>query len=213
MKLWIFDLDGTLVDSFSHYFKALEDIFTEYGKVFDNSLGHAALTDPLPQFFEKHLGKELALEGLEKLQQMSNDHAKDVRPFEGMIETIEGLIKQGKDVAIWTNRDLHSATLIIQASKLDKLFSCVVSGTCVTLRKPHPEGILRIAKQFNCELKDVTVIGDHEHDVQGAKTAGARAVRASWHSYWQVAPCETADHQFFGVSNFSQWVLGQIATN
>jgi phosphoglycolate phosphatase len=120
---------------------------------------------------------------------------------------IRELQARGSRVAVWTNRDLESASLILEHSGLGELMEACVSGTCVTLRKPEPEGLLRIIDRFGCRADEVTMVGDHEHDVTAAKRVGARAVRASWHAYWDEAPCPTADAQFRSVAEFQAWAL------
>jgi HAD superfamily hydrolase (TIGR01662 family) len=206
MKVWVFDLDGTLVDSFSHYFVLLDEIFREHGARFSSELCQPALTQPLPEFFEQHLGKEAVGPAMSVLQEKSNADAERIRPFEGLPAALRHLAEQGARIAVWTNRDRVSAELILEHSGLKPYAQAFVSGSCVNQRKPHPEGLLRIIDTFGCKPSDVTMVGDHEHDVTAAKSAGARAVRASWHSHWVVDPCTVADAQFHHVSDFSEWV-------
>lgn len=206
MKYWAFDLDGTLVDSFSHYFTALTDIFNEHGAAFSEKLHHSALTESLPLFFEQHLGATVATAAMTKLQTRSNDDATRIQPFNGMTALVETLLNQGARVGVWTNRDLISAKLILEKTGLDRLVEICVSGTCVGQRKPHPEGLVKIIEHFKCAPEHITMVGDHEYDVLGAKEIGARSVRASWHSYWDVEKCTHADFQFHTVSEFSSWV-------
>lgn len=207
MRHWVFDLDGTLVDSFGHYFDALEEIFLAHGTSFEPELRRAALTDPLRELFERHLGRSAVPEAFARLQIRSNDDARLIRPYAGLDGLIRQLQQRGARVAVWTNRDLESASLILEHSGLKPLTEVCVSGTCVTERKPRPEGLLRLIDRFGCDPDEVTMVGDHEHDVSAAKEVGARAVRASWHSYWNEAPCRTADAQFRSVSDFEAWAL------
>ncbi len=210
MKNWIFDLDGTLVDSFSHYFRSLESIFEEHGKVFSDDLKHSALTDHLRDFFARHLGTDRVEPAFERLQVVSNADAEKIKPFGGMIEILEHLKSRGSRIAIWTNRDHESASLIVKHAGLGSYVDAFVSGTCVSLRKPHPEGLLRIVDQFGCDISQVAMVGDHEYDVSSARDVGAHAVRASWHSYWDVDPCTHAHDQFFDVTSFANWVRERV---
>ena len=202
MKHWVFDLDGTLVDSFSHYFKALEGIFKQYGVEFTEDLRLPALTHPLLAFFEEHLGKAAVPAAFAKLQVHSNDDA-----FQGLDAFVRKVTENGAQVGIWTNRDLESAQLILQSTGLSRYSTICVSGDCVAQRKPHPEGLLRIIKLFGCRPDEVTMVGDHTHDVTAAKAIGARSVRASWHQYWAIEKCPHSDHQFYKTSEFEAWAL------
>lgn len=205
MKHWVFDLDGTLVDSFSPYFRSLEKIFAEHGARFTPDLQMAALTESLPLFFERHFGTPRLERAFERLKELSNEDALTIRPFAGVEAFLADLKRDGSKIGIWTNRDYESASLIVTHSGLAPFVDEFVSGTCTTLRKPHPEGLLRIIEKFQSHPSEITMVGDHEHDVTAAKTAGTRGVRASWHAYWKVDPCVHTEHHFHDFSQFSKW--------
>lgn len=208
MKHWVFDLDGTLVDSFSHYFRALDEIFASYGKTFSKAHYHDALTLTLDRLFAEHLPATAVAPALSRLQDESNNHALLIKTFDGIPEALELLKARGSRIAIWTNRDLDSASRIIKAAGLDRFVELCVSGTCVE-RKPSPAGLERIAREFDCVARDITMVGDHEHDVTTPKGAGARAIRASWHAYWEIKACAHAHEQFYTVSAFRTWLSRQ----
>lgn len=207
MRHWIFDLDGTLVDSFSHYFELLQEIFDARRMRFGPELRLAALSDPLPLFFQRHLGRAAVDSALEELQARSQSDAALVKPFAGVPELLAKLRSSGSRVGVWTNRDLVSASLILKHSGLDAFAEICVSGTCVTRRKPHPEGLSRIIGHFESDPAQITMVGDHSHDVEAAKAVGARAVRASWHGYWAMERCPHADAQFDDFADFERWVF------
>ena len=207
-QTWVFDLDGTLVDSFPQYFTCLTVIFEKYGKTFDDTLRLESLTDQLMAFLRKHLA-EHADAAMEDIRIMSRNEAGQIPPFPGIVPLLDHLKEKGARLAVWTNRDLPSATLILQHSGLSGYFQAFVSGSCVKDRKPHPEGLTRIVEELQCDLEMVTMVGDHEHDVTGAKSATVRAVRASWHRHWEVVTCGSSDHQFYSVEEFATWVESQ----
>src|ERR1700753_1849967 len=88
MQYWVFDLDGTLVDSFPPFFEVLEVIFQQNGKAFPKDFHLPALTESLPLFFERHLGKEAVPGALHLLQEQSNADAARIKTFPGVMETI-----------------------------------------------------------------------------------------------------------------------------
>ena len=206
MKYWAFDLDGTLVDSFEHFFIFMREVFNEHSVAFTPDMQLTALTQSLPVFFQTHLGQDAVAPTMKRLHERSNEDAKIIKPFPGALALIERIREQGGRIAIWTNRDLTSASLILENSGLGQHIDLCVSGGCTQLRKPHPEGLQRIIDTFQCTPDQITMIGDHEYDVQAAKTVGARAVRASWHGYWTFNPCSISDHQFHQFEEFSHWV-------
>jgi HAD superfamily hydrolase (TIGR01509 family) len=206
MKHWVFDLDGTLVESFSHYFLSLQAIYEELGSRFLDEHRADAHAQMPAQFLVRHLGEKAGAEALSRLYSRSNDDARRVQPFEGVRAVVERLAARDARIAVWTARELESATLVLRHTGLDRFVEACVSGSCVTRPKPHPEGLLKIIERFGCAPSEVTVVGDHLNDVLGAKAAGARAVRASWHVYGHVDDCSHSDHQFRHIADFSAWI-------
>src|SRR5262249_54119498 len=133
---------------------------------------HAALTEPLNQMFERILGASAVSEAFRELQDQSNEDAARIRPFDGALELIEHLRSTGRNVGIWTNRDKTSAELILRHTGLDRLSHTWLSGNCVTERKPHPEGLIRMRHFFGTKPSEMVMVGDHEHDVTAGKQVG-----------------------------------------
>jgi phosphoglycolate phosphatase len=205
MRHWIFDLDGTLVDSFSHYFEFLEREFAARDIQFTEDLRLVALTESLPNFFGRYFGAHRISEMVAKAHASSIEDAHKVRAFEGIPAILEDLSAKGSRMAILTNRDLASAQLILKCTGLDKYMEACLSGDCVQ-RKPSTEGILKLIDQFGCDPAEVTMVGDHVHDVEIARATGARGVRVSWHRYWEIESCHVAHHHFDEVSKFGEWI-------
>jgi len=207
--LFVFDLDGTLVDSFGHYFESLTTIFnelgTEKGVKFTDELRYPSLTEPLPKFLSDSLGENQGAAAMKLIRELSCEHSKHIRPFDGMMDVLDRLKTRGAKVAVWTNRDFPSASLILEHSGLKPMLDAFVSGSCVKDKKPHAEGMGKILNTMGLSNDGVVMIGDHEHDVWAAKSASVRAVRASWHTYWEIQACKEADHQFYKVKEFSDW--------
>lgn len=206
MKLWIFDLDGTLTDSFPVFFRAMNEIFHAHGKTVTEEQLHQALGSTMPEFFTQHLGAAAAPPSLEKLRRLSVDYAADVKTFAGIETCLEELRSRGREIAVWTARDRESTDSVLQATGLSRFASHVVTGNCVAKAKPDPEGARKVLGHFRRGGDETVMIGDHHHDVNGARAAGLTSVRASWNPYWRGERCEIAHHQFFDVEEFNAWM-------
>jgi HAD superfamily hydrolase (TIGR01509 family) len=207
MKHWVFDLDGTLVDSLSHYFAILQDIFAEHGLTLSHENLRSSISQPIPGFLTTHLGAQNLPAALAVLQKRSEEDAARIQPFDGVLEILTHLQSKGSRLAMWTNRDFESAQLILKSSGLAPFFEVCVSGSCGFGHKPNPDGFGRIEDLFLCEKDTVILVGDHETDMLAAKALGIKAIRASWHSYWKSDSCAHADHQFYKVNDFRTWVF------
>ena len=206
MKHWVFDLDGTLVDSFSFYFDILKTIFTETGIEFKDEHRRQSLLTPVPHFVAKFFEEIRVAEVISRINTQSNEDTKNIRPFDGVEKTLQHLASKNIPMAVWTSRDLNSASMILNHTGLKQYFEKVVSGTCVQKHKPNPEGLEQIIQVFGSKPSETVVVGDHEIDMLGTKSAGAVGVRASWHGYWDMEKCSHATHQFYTTDAFHKWV-------
>lgn len=207
MQHWVFDLDGTLVDSFPHYYSALERIFGERGKIFPNTKTARleAISNMPSQIFRKYLGEAEVAAALLELGQRSEEDASRILPFEGTVDLLADLQEQGKKISVWTSRDLRSARLVLEHSGLGRYASMLVSGNCVQRHKPDPQGLEILANHHKQDLSDFVMIGDHEMDMQAGRKAGAHTIRASWHGHWDVPTCEIAHKQFYSLAELHEW--------
>lgn len=210
MKHWVFDLDGTLVDSHTIYFTSLQQVFAQLGAEFTQEDKNEVLrisSKDRESFFQKRLGIQHARRASALLMtRIQEDHRK-IQPFAGVRELLDILQKSQAKIAVWTARELDSAQYTLEHTGLNKYISLCVSGSCVQQCKPHPEGLLRIAKHFACEPAVIHMVGDHDNDMNAAKACGAMALRAQWlHTAEAKADCSISDWQFSEVHTLIDWI-------
>lgn len=172
-EAWLFDLDGTLLDSHDQISKNLSLTLREHN-----------YTDVSAQEIDLHIG--LSLEQIliklnippliqtsivqdfrEKLRgQIENG---DNRLFDGSIELLKFLKLQGKGVGIATNKPTDMAHFVVNKSPLGPYVDVIVGSTNV-MPKPHPEILVNCASLLNSN--NVIMVGDREEDLVAAKTAG-----------------------------------------
>lgn len=207
MKTWVFDLDGTLVDSFGHYYLILEGLIKR-------SMSEDEKKSVVAQAPVDFLTQQFGLERLQELMaQVYSQGIKDtetIAAYPGAAEFLKSLKESNRDVAVFTNRDLESSSLILKHSGLSPMVDHLVSGTCVTAKKPSPEGLHLIHKKFAGNKEDYVMVGDHDCDMQAAQSFGAHGIRASWHNYWVDSVCDISHKQFFKFDEFTKWSRSHI---
>lgn len=209
---WVFDLDGTLVDSFGFYIDIVNQIFGEYGVSLTSAQLATSLGQTALKFFEAHLGKERAEKAITLLKRRNDEDSQKIRAFSGVEEVLRQISSMGKKIAVWTSRDLASASLVLRLTKLDRFVDFLVSGSCTEHHKPHPEGLLKISDLFCCSPSELLVIGDHDFDIEAAKKIGATSVRANWHGHNLPKPNLAADLEFQSVPDFKSWCCAVCST-
>ena len=209
MKHWVFDLDGTIVDSLTVHFQILEKIFLKFNQPFSKKNHNELLkvtSKTLPNYFEFQFGLENVESALEMFSDLTNAALKSIKPFTGIEELLKTLKSKGSLLAVWTARDLAATQKILQYTGLESYFSICISGCCTTQGKPHPEGLQKIANHFESDSSEMVMVGDFDSDMLGAQVFGTKAIRVLWHPSVEYKKCEIANWQFSKVSDFQNWI-------
>jgi len=203
---WVFDLDGTLVDSFSQYHEALGEVFAAYDVGLTKADFEQCLHVTARQFLHDKLGPENVKKAYTQLTDISLRDTHKVSAFKGIDSLLKSLQAKGVELSLWTNRDRGTADEVLRHLNLQSFFSTSVTGTCVTNVKPHPEGLHKILEHFGCGPEDIVMVGDHDIDMRAAKSGGVRAIRVSWASAQLVPRCQLADDHFHRVDDLHGWI-------
>ncbi|MBU9722246.1 MULTISPECIES: pyrophosphatase PpaX [Bacillaceae] len=177
----LFDLDGTLintidliVDSFLH---TMEQYYPGKYKREDVV---SFIGPPLSETFEK-LDPE-KVEEMTKTYRVFN-HAKHdelVTEYEGVIDTLEALHKEGYKMAIVTTKLRETALKGMKLMGIDRFFDIIVALDQVENYKPHPEPLEKAMKALGSVPEKTMMIGDSQHDILGGKNAGTYTAGVSW---------------------------------
>jgi phosphoglycolate phosphatase len=182
IRLVIFDLDGTLIDS-------AEDIALHVGRVYRELKGKDVPADEvkknigdgarslLANFFQ---GQELE-EALERfLHYYISEPVIHTKPYEGVMETLEGLKERGILLAVATNKP-HAITLeVLKRLKMLHYFDEVLGADLLPEKKPSPLPLLEIAKRLEVPPELGLMVGDSENDILAGRRAGMLTAHARW---------------------------------
>jgi phosphoglycolate phosphatase len=187
IKLCIFDMDGTLVntiDTISHFANTAlgkfgyDSIPTEDYKLL---VGNGS--DVLVQRMLKKLGKEN--EDYKRVHSYYVDiYDKDfmylTTPYDGIIEMLKTIKEMGIKTAVLSNKDDATAKKVA-----DELFEAGLIDLCLGARegvalKPEPDAVFEIMKHFNAQKNECVYIGDTATDIKTAKNAELYSVGVLW---------------------------------
>lgn len=183
-KLYLFDLDGTLLDSDKMIIETFRELYKIYRPDFHPDDSHI-LQFSGPQIRES-LAKEFPNEDLEKMLSEYKNRSKKfyiqyVKLFPGARKLIETLNSKGIKYGIITNKHRYATVYTYELLDLEKFNIYSVCADDVENLKPHPEGIYRAMKDFDVsDKKDVIYIGDGLFDYLTAKNAGVDFGFVSW---------------------------------
>ena len=183
-KLYIFDLDGTLIDSDEMLRVSLLEMYQKYRPEFKVPEGHTTyfsgppIAETLAKEFPKEDNAKLAKEFLEI---STHNYDLYVTLFPGTEEVLTALLECGKMTAVVTNKSRPATDYSFKLLGLDKLIQKSCCGDEVEEMKPAPDGIFKLMKEFGItDKKEVIYIGDTEYDYLTARNAGVDFGYVTW---------------------------------
>lgn len=181
----IFDIDGTLVDSFStlvtvfnqgtNHFNLKPVTFEFLTECFKKNL---SLGEILRKIATPPVDEPVIEEWRKKILQLFLEvEAEQVRPFPGVSELFRKLKDRGMKIGIATGRTSppENEWTRFRRFGLDRFIDALVTSREVEKRKPAPDAILLCALRLSLPVEECLVVGDTEYDVLAAREAGAMA--------------------------------------
>jgi 2-phosphoglycolate phosphatase len=172
----IFDLDGTLIDSYQAIYLSFQYVYQRLGlaplsyeqvkkeiglglsKTFAHLLGEDRKEEALRLFLEKYL----------------QIYPEKTFLLPGAREVLETLHRWEIRLAIATNKIGRISRSILQHFELDHLFDAMVGDEDVGQNKPHPEMLFLALEKMGLAKEFVVLVGDSLTDIVTAKNAGLR---------------------------------------
>jgi phosphoglycolate phosphatase len=178
-RLFIFDLDGTLVDSRADLVTSLNLALTRLGhpRLPSNLIG-SFVGDGVDKLVERALRAATGSEPgnadiLEAVQIYMNE-------YEGHLLDETCLRDQGMDalnalsgaeLAVVTNKTESFSRRILDGLGVGNMFSIVLGGDSVERRKPEPDALLKAMEFCRAAPSETVMIGDSLTDIEAGKAA------------------------------------------
>lgn len=175
-RFYIFDLDGTLVDTRPDIARALQKTLEAAGlSVPDTDGVSRAIGGGAKNAVSMLTG--LTGEALRPhLEFFTNEYEKlccdNTAVYEGGDALLRRLKKNGAYLALVTMKLKVPTLKILAAHGLD-MFDAVITFDDVDKRKPDPDSLFKLCDRFGVDAADTLVIGDTVTDIRYAQAAGA----------------------------------------
>ncbi len=102
------------------------------------------------------------------------------KPYDGVPELIDRLMKTGVKIAIVSNK-MHEATVTLCQKYFPQVeVVCGEREREGIRRKPCPDTVIKAAEDLGVSLHDVVYIGDSEVDVKTSENAGVDCISVLW---------------------------------
>ncbi len=187
-KAYVFDLDGTLADTIntiSYYVNEtmknhnLKTFEVEDFKYFVGE-GASLLIERVLRTqdkFEENLHKQLLSEYLTSYNKKPLYLTK---AYDGIVETVNELKKEGMKLAVFSNKPQSSVDLVCDALFEKDTFDIILGQKEGNPRKPDPTMLFEILKELDISPKECVYVGDTATDMQTGKNADCFTVGVLW---------------------------------
>lgn len=210
---WVFDLDGTVIDSSKYYELSVQTILSELGitPTADDMIRAYKYFNPDEYFATFPIEPSQVKQAVQRLVSLNQEHADKIPAFKGIEELFSYLTSQGVHVSVWTGRELPSAQKILKSTGLAKHLKTCVGRTCVQNNKPFPDGLVKIIQDFGHHVDDVVMVGDHEYDIQGALAAKVNSISVNWEGKAHPEARALSNLHFDSVQELHSWAKSLYA--
>jgi phosphoglycolate phosphatase len=185
IRLAVFDLDGTLVDSRRDLATAANALVRELG---GTPLNEEAVGDMVGEGAGVLVRRALAAAGLaadapgalDRFLSLYDAHLLDTTaPYEGIDELLHGLAGRVA-IAVLTNKPQHASERMLDGLGLLAHFAAVIGGDTRHGRKPDPAGLRHLAAHFDVAAGETLLVGDSPIDLETARRAGTQICLVSY---------------------------------
>ena len=206
-KNYIFDLDGTLLDTvedltsaFNHMRRTLN--FPELSRsIVEKMIGNGMRDVILQSFVGMNVNpseKEVDF-ALDTMRNYYLEHTVvHTKPYDGVRETLIVMREKGCKTAVVTNKYTDAAVDILKKFDLDKYFDVVFGNGEGFPLKPAPDLLWESAKRMGCSINECVMVGDNYTDLGSARNAGCKSIFCNYG--YGILKDEKAD---FFIDNFA----------
>jgi len=183
IKLIMFDLDGTLVDTSKDITNALNYAIKPYGlKDLTVEDTIKMIGEGITRLIEKVLSDEKSQwrdEVIKRFLAYYSEHLIDyssVYPY--VRETLEKL--NGYKKAVISNKKEYLSMKLLDKLGLLKYFNLVIGSDTTSERKPSPIPVIHVFTKLGVDPHESIIVGDSNYDIEAGKRAGIKTVAVTY---------------------------------
>lgn len=197
---FIFDLDGTLLDTLLDLANAVNHAMRSMNYP-ERTVAEVRsfIGNGIKMLIKRAAPQEISVEDYNRTLAIFTEYylehiADYTRPYDGIIETVKKLKKEGCKTAVLSNKADEAAKKVV-ADFFGDVFDIVVGKRDEFPSKPSPDSLNFVIKTLSVDKESCVYIGDSEVDVQTAHNAELPCIGVTWGNR-DIAELESAGAEY-----------------
>ena len=187
IRLAVFDLDGTLLDTLDDIAAVANGILEKNGfsplsvETFKKKLIGNGAHEMMRRAVASVCADSEVIDRLAReFKAVYTDTEKSAtQPYDGITQMLSTLQSRGIATAVLSNKP-HGATVQMVEKYFPGIFETAVGNRDGVPLKPDPASLLALCESFGAGKEEVVYIGDSETDLFTANNAGVACISVSW---------------------------------
>ncbi|WMP16800.1 phosphoglycolate phosphatase [Thiothrix lacustris] len=186
IKCFLFDLDGTLLDTAPDLLAALNAVLLHEGRApytleqARHTVSHGSIGMLELAFGSHQTEAEMAARREVFLAYYQANISRYSRLFDAIPDVLATLEAANIPWGIVTNKPEYLTFPLLQALNLHSRPRSIIGGDTLAVAKPHPEPLMLAASQCGVAPEQCLYVGDAERDIVAGRDAGMKTLIAEW---------------------------------
>jgi phosphoglycolate phosphatase len=190
LRLLVFDLDGTLIDSGADLCASVNAMLRYFSRLpLADAVISSYIGDGAARLVSRSLGEPVDRDFLDSALTYFLDYYREHKldqtyVYPGVFRSLDSLRFEAggtpRSMAVLTNKPVGPSQAICDALGLSPYFFRIYGGNSFATKKPDPEGLLALMLEAGVSAQDTLMIGDSDVDVLTARNAGAWSMGCSY---------------------------------
>ncbi len=178
----LFDLDGTLTDSYEGITNGVKFTYGKFGKSYKESELYRFIGPPLSLTFGRDFpDEEERKEAIGVFREYYITRGVyENRPYDGVVEMLATLKSKGYFIATATSKQYYMANTVVDYFGLREYIDEVFAADEKAGRNSKADVLLNAVDSLKADRSKCVLIGDTDYDIEGAEKVGIDNVVVSW---------------------------------
>lgn len=166
----LFDLDGTLLDSFSAHLRAYKEMFAKFDI---HVTKREFLKSYSPDWYQTYEAFRLPRESwIAADKYWLESAARQIPPLLRGVRSTLRRLKHRTRIGLVSSGSKDRVLRDLARNRIGNVFEVIVTGDDARFPKPHPDGLLKALTHLKLKPEHALYVGDAEEDYEMSKAAG-----------------------------------------